>query len=318
MSNPPPSLVVRFLLSLIKLISFTYNILRHQPLSILILFTSGFSTIEKSLLVFLLVFFSRSVVVAFPRSDLILTQVKRNIFLRISLYLLFRFSHGVVLQSPSFIKALPYLSASKSLVVPNSIDSSLYPFAGPRLPPDPNKPFNVLFVGWLEPVKQVDLIIFAIRQFLDKHESSSISLSIVGDGSCREKLELLCSELELPATFYGWVSSKDTLSSLYAGSNCLCLASRQEGFPNVVLEALIHCLPVISTPVGALPYFFEDNSSILFTSASSSEICQSLEGLYFNHDSRNLIYSRLQAMAPNFDPLVVSSHVKSYVDSFFS
>ena len=315
-SNPPPGLVLRLFLSIFKVSSFVFYLLRHQPSNILILFTSGFSIVEKSVFVLIARICSPcSAIVTFPRSDVILTQVKKNILFRKSLFLLFHFSHGIVFQSPSFCNALPYLSAKKSLIVPNSIDSSLCPLAGPRLPSDPNKPFSVLFVGWLEPVKQVDLLLLAIRQFLDKHESPCISVSIVGDGSCRADLESLCSDLELPVTFYGWISDKNVLSLLYSQSSCFCLASKQEGFPNVVLEALIHSLPIISTSVGALPYFFEDNSNILFSDASPTDFCASIEKLYFNKEIRKRLEFNMSSILKNFDPTTVSESVKDFVDS---
>lgn len=318
-SNPPPRFFVRFYLSIFKLSSFAFHVYRHQPSVILILFTSGFSIVEKFLFVLIARFCSPfSAIIAFPRSDVILTQIKNNFLFRKALSYLFRLSSGIVFQSPSFRNSLPYLSSIKSIVVPNSIDSSLYPFAGPPCPVGADDTFTILFVGWLEPVKQVHLIVLAVRRFLDKHHSSKISLSIVGDGSCRTFLESLSIELNLPVTFHGWVADKSCLSSLYANSSCLCLPSKQEGFPNVVLEALIHSLPVISTPVGALPYFFVRNTSILFTSSSPDDICRSLERLYFDCNLRNLIQSRLSAMAVKFDPLVVSSSVKTFVDSFSS
>ena len=159
--------------------------------------------------------------------------------------------------------------------------------------------FNILFVGWLEPVKQVHLIILAIRRFLDKYQSSKISVSIVGDGNCRSSLESLCADLNIPAVFHGWVADKGFLSSLYANSSCLCLASKQEGFPNVVLEALIHSLPVVSTPVGALPYFFDDNYSMLFSADSPDDICMSLERLYFDRNFGSLFNPDCHAWHPS-------------------
>ena len=316
-SNPPPRFFVRLYLSIIKISSFAFHVYRHQPTVILILFTSGFSIVEKFLFVLIARFCSpSSAIIVFPRSDVILTQIKNNFLFRKALSALFHLSSGIVFQSPSFCNSLPYLSSIKSIVVPNSIDSSLYPFADLPCSVGADDTFKILFVGWLEPVKQVHLILSAVRRFLDKHQSSNISLSIVGDGSCRTSLESLSIELNLPVTFHGWVADKSSLSSLYANSSCLCLPSKQEGFPNVVLEALIHSLPVISTPVGALPYFFVRNTSILFSSSSPDDICQSLERLYFDCNLRTLIQSRLSAMAPKFDPLVVSSSVKTFVDSF--
>src|SRR6185437_15521512 len=65
--------------------------------------------------------------------------------------------------------------------------------------------------------------------------------------------------------FTGWVDQA-TARELLAGSDALVLPAYDEGLPLVILEAMASGVPVICTPVGAIPEVFEDGHSALFVS----------------------------------------------------
>ncbi len=101
---------------------------------------------------------------------------------------------------------------------------------------DPTAP--VMYVGRLSPEKNIDVIAEA---------TEGLPRIIVGDGPLRALV---------PDTL-GFVSQKD-LSRLYDRAAVVVLASRMEGLPNVVLEAMAHGKTVIATPVGGIPTLIED------------------------------------------------------------
>lgn len=123
----------------------------------------------------------------------------------------------------------------------------------------------LLFVGILEPVKNVAGLIKAISHFDKKYK-----LVVVGEGPERGKIEKLIKELKLSRNviLLGEIPHSSTLS-IIASCDTLILPSVSETFSNVVLEALAMDIPVISTKVGEVPemrscnlYLIDDLSEI--------------------------------------------------------
>lgn len=113
----------------------------------------------------------------------------------------------------------------------------------------------LLFVGILQPVKNVIGLIKAISLFDKKYK-----LVVVGGGPEREKIEKLIEELKLSrnVVLLGEIPHSSTLS-IIASCDTLILPSLSETFSNVVLEALAMGIPVISTKVGEVLEMKSDN-----------------------------------------------------------
>src|SRR5262249_38610968 len=104
----------------------------------------------------------------------------------------------------------------------------------------------LLSIGNLTENKGFHLIIQAVARL--RHRRPDILFVIVGDGEYRSALEAKVRELGL-ANAVRFVGSRphESLSEWYSAANVFCLASRSEGWPNVVLEAMACGLPVIAT-----------------------------------------------------------------------
>lgn len=100
----------------------------------------------------------------------------------------------------------------------------------------------ILSVGTLKAVKRHDLLIRAFAQC----SFSNASLCILGEGRERENLWALVREhgLEERVLLPGHVSDP---APWYSHANLFVLASDYEGFGNVIVEALEHGVPVVST-----------------------------------------------------------------------
>lgn len=103
-----------------------------------------------------------------------------------------------------------------------------------------SKKWDVIFVGRLVPIKQVD---HAIKAFALSNLSGK--MAIVGDGPERQKLEALARELGISdrVDFLGWV---DNPHQFMLKSKCLVLCSLYEGSPVTLAEAIVLDVPIVS------------------------------------------------------------------------
>lgn len=111
---------------------------------------------------------------------------------------------------------------------------------------------NLIFVGRLVPYKCADIVIEAIGK-LDAALQQKLSLTIVGDGSEKAKLEARVQELNLQHIihFAGWVDHQKTLE-YYSQSDIFCFPSIREFGGAVVLEAMACGLPCIVANNGGI------------------------------------------------------------------
>ena len=113
----------------------------------------------------------------------------------------------------------------------------------------------VLAVGNLVPVKGLDL---AIKAFAALRANAvgpgAVSLFIIGSGPQRRMLARLARRLGVSGSVHFLGSRPHPEVALWMNvADVLCLPSRSEGMPNVVIEAVVSGLPVAAARVGDCP-----------------------------------------------------------------
>jgi glycosyltransferase involved in cell wall biosynthesis len=123
----------------------------------------------------------------------------------------------------------------------------------------------VLVLGRLDRRKGVDIVIEAMA------EHPELELLVAGDGPERLALETRAAALGVHATFLGMVE-RNALGELFGRARCLVMASRfGEGFPNALLEAMAHRVPVVATSVGAIGDLVADGTTGLLVGVDDAE-----------------------------------------------
>jgi glycosyltransferase involved in cell wall biosynthesis len=151
--------------------------------------------------------------------------------------------------------------------------TELTAFSQPPVAPLPERPV-ALFVGVLERYKNIHAIADAWR--LAAPRVPDALLRMVGDGRHRDVAEGLVRELPGQVT---WESRLETAGVVKAFDDAwlLLLASRSEGTPRVVLEALCRGRAVVGARAGGIPDVVgEGETGLLVDPDSPAEIADAL------------------------------------------
>lgn len=143
--------------------------------------------------------------------------------------------------------------SSKYIVIRNGLE-----FAGPNrsreevlrelnLPSGP----TLIVVARVEPVKDQETLLRAVS--ILQQRNIDANLLVVGDGSERQRLEMLLPQLGLRQERVRFLGFRTDIPDLLNAADIFVLSSLQEGLPLALLEAMGQGLPVVATSVGGVP-----------------------------------------------------------------
>ena len=137
------------------------------------------------------------------------------------------------------------------LLLPNGIDCSPYAHI-PTVMSRPDHPLRLVYVGRIAREKGLYETLQGLRLSLEL--GADARLVIAGQGAEEGRLKRYAQALGIGSrvTFAGPVFGADKVQ-LLAGSDVMVLPSYAEGLPYALLEAMAAGIPVIATPVGAIP-----------------------------------------------------------------
>jgi len=149
------------------------------------------------------------------------------------------------------------IDANNLIVIPNGIaiktDKRAIQSDSHAVPDDAKV---LLFVGRLEIQKGIDVLIEQANRLLDRLPSHH--LVVIGDGFMRHELNTLAEQG--PRGRIHCLGQRNDVREWMARSELLLLPTRYEGMPNVILEAMIEGLPVVTTRVEGVVELLGDHS----------------------------------------------------------
>jgi colanic acid/amylovoran biosynthesis glycosyltransferase len=163
---------------------------------------------------------------------------------------------------------VPYLNGyspravSKIYGIYNGIDSE--PFKTAAVPMKP--PYQLLSLGRFDRIKAFDDLLHACG--ILKESGFDFHLTLAGDGPRRLQLKYWTYRLGLKnhVSYPGFISH-DSVSVLFRSADIFIMSSAvhksgdRDGLPTVIMEALLHRLPVVSTNVCGIPEVIINNET---------------------------------------------------------
>lgn len=159
-----------------------------------------------------------------------------------------------------FLKKVEWINPDKIRTIYNGINVSHYEnvSTGPV-----NDKYNIPqgniiigIVGRLTEQKGHEIFFRA----LSKLQTKKWTLSIIGEGMLRGKLSCLSKELGISQNIL-WIGTTNEIPAHMRMIDFLVLPSLWEGFPNVIMEAMVSSKPVIATDVGENSVMVIDNTT---------------------------------------------------------
>jgi len=141
-----------------------------------------------------------------------------------------------------------HLAGARHAVIPNGIDSANYTYARNNAA-GRGRPWQLLYVGQLNALKSVDVLMRALPQV-----KQPVELELVYHNSTLEiPLRKLAWELGLSERirFLGPKNPRE-LAAMYQRADAFVLPSAGEALPTVVTEAMFCGTPVVATDVGGV------------------------------------------------------------------
>lgn len=180
-------------------------------------------------------------------------------------------------------KAINEIAGKKEyIVIPNVVDTSRFYYAENKLA---NSVFRFLHVSNLYPVKNPQLMLEAIRLFLQTDQSAEF----IFIGNKTKEWELKASKLGISKKsiqFMGEILYEKVAEELIK-ADALFLYSKSETFSCVTAEALCCGLPVVSSNVGAIPELVNNTNGTLAEPENAEALANAMHSLKKNYGQFN-------------------------------
>ena len=216
-----------------------------------------------------------------------------------------RSAHAVTAISHALAESAASLGREDVTVIPNGIPLDRIDDACRHTERVPGR---ILFVGRLERMKGVDVLLQAFARVVEVCHGMPLHLRIVGDGSLRSQLTAHSSQLGIAehVIFAGYIPVPEVYRE-FAEAEVFCGLSRSEALGNVFLEAQAAGCAVVATRVGGIPEIVEDGvTGILVPPDDATAARSALGRLLKDAGFRRLLADRARAGARAYDWAVIA------------
>ena len=200
-----------------------------------------------------------------------------------------RFASAVIVTTPSLHRHVQrFVKNERIHFIPNGVDIRRF---FPEVSKEQSR-LRVLFVGRLEPHKNLDMVIEALWPVTHV----PVELWVVGEGPEKNRWESMCREKNLKARFFGSVPHSN-LPAIHRQAEIFVLPSRFEGHPKALIEAFASGLPCIGARAPGISDVIEDGRTGLLAELTVSSFAEQLVRLLSDKDLRDQLGQAARAVA---------------------
>ena len=146
--------------------------------------------------------------------------------------------------------------------------------------------FLILMAARLEPVKQHHLALESFRKVLQTYANAKLIL--VGDGSCRKRIEDYIETNSLQQSVYLF-GHRDDLQKIFPTVDLILLTSKSESFPLVLLEAARAKVPIVTTNVGDVSKLIPSSDyGWIVTDVESNRIANAIQEAIISKENKEI------------------------------
>lgn len=197
---------------------------------------------------------------------------------------------------------------SKIHCIYHGINNGEWKFSPPLIKNDKDTSINILTIARLVEKKGLFFLIEAIEILIKRNYP--VNCTIIGSGPLFQRLNKLIVSKNIAQyiTILGRQSPKEIAQHFHKNDffvlpSIIANNGDRDGLPNVLLEALASCIPVITTPVSAIPELIQDNKTGFFVPEKSSvaiadSICHLIEQPEL---CRTVAFNGMQKVKAEFD-----------------
>ena len=173
----------------------------------------------------------------------------------------------------------------------------------------------LLCVGEFSKRKNQTAIIYAFERLLKKHKN--IKLVFAGDGDMLETCREIAQSLEIDRNIRFLGQVKD-ISSLYRCSDILVTASKMEGLPFNVMEALYCGVPVVATDIKGHSDLIENRKNGLLASDIYAGLDEILSDENLYHSIKENAFLDERYLIENAKPELLKILDREYTEEVFA
>ena len=207
----------------------------------------------------------------------------------------------------SILKKEIYFNEDKIVVIPNAVDACELP----------NKNFEkdqlqLLYVGRFAFNKGIDVLLETISNLHRDGYKSKLTFHIVGKGPLFEKYT---HEYQLENVVYEGFASEERLKELYETSDLFVFPTLFEGMPTVVLEAMVHGMPVVVSNTGAIAELVDRKNGYLVDAGNKRAFKTAIQSYYqlSSEDKRKMSETSRARVMDNFTwEIVGRKHIELF------